>query len=171
MPGNLYAVVDAGVDADVMTTIVSAEKDPLAQTLFDGEWAAKFAHVGPYLVDVGSSHDQLLDSVLEAGWGKSWGIFVATNYDFVQTRSDLRKLLIAELPNGESIYFRFFDPRVLGRLFEDLEPDQVRMLPRCTAFEGRNGSECTVATARRPGVTGLLGATDSVVLAVHELDS
>jgi hypothetical protein len=63
---------------------------------------------------------------VSAGWGNSWGIFVETAVSLRELKDHFRRLLFVTRENdNESMYFRFYDPRVL-RAF----------LPLCTLRQG-----------------------------------
>ena len=61
---------------------------------------------------------------MEKGWGKSWGVYLTSDWPLPALRNFLRQFLMVSLPDGKQVYFRFYDPRVL-RLY----------LPLCTADE------------------------------------
>lgn len=143
LPGHLYGVVDAAIDDGVLCTI-TAFPNSLAQTLFDDTRAIEYAHVGPYFVDLGEGHDELLHSILERAWGNSWGLFLTSGDDFNETREHLSNYLTAELPSEERVYFRFFDPRVMSILAPTLDAKQALICTRAMAFEIDGGRACLV---------------------------
>lgn len=143
LPGHLYGIIDAGVDEAVLPTILAAP-NPIAQTLFEGERARQLAHVGPYLVDLGEGHEDLLHEILVRGWGHSWGLFLTSSDDFAVTRARSSQYLTAKLPSQRSVYFRFFDPRVMSDLAPTLDAEQALICTRTMAFEVDGGHTCQV---------------------------
>ncbi|MEA3643452.1 MAG: DUF4123 domain-containing protein, partial [Lamprobacter sp.] len=91
--------------------------------LLPGEMDAELAQVAPYLVDL---DDELtaVDWLLSEGWGQHWGIFLITQASFRTVRQHARAQLRVYGPDGEPLFFRYYDPRVL-RVF----------LPTCQAHE------------------------------------
>lgn len=85
--------------------------------LYKGSAEAKFSHVAPYLFS--SRPTAFVDWLFAEGWGQAWGVFVIAEADLDSLH---RRFLRVKRENGEPLYFRFYDPRVL-RLF----------LPTCTA--------------------------------------
>lgn len=59
-----------------------------------------------------------------AGWGKSWGVYLACPASFADVRQHFRHFLKVKKPNGKIVSFRYYDPRVL-RIY----------LPTCTEQE------------------------------------
>ena len=66
----------------------------------------------------------LIETLVQLGWGKNWGVYLASPEPLEGLRRHFRQFLMVKLPDQKQVYFRFYDPRVL-RLF----------LPTCTAQE------------------------------------
>lgn len=92
--------------------------------LYQGESARNLALVAPYLFEfaLNSSFGEWL---LETGWGRSWGVFLSSKASLDDLRLQLRKLLIVKTVGEKSLYFRFYDPRVLTIVLPALEPNQL----------------------------------------------
>lgn len=122
LPGEpLYAVMDAARDPDVLRLV--AESGESSRPLFEGEAAHKLMAFAPYLVFF-AAESKLLATLLEAGWGKSWGVYFTSAAGFMDIHGHLREMLVAEDEEGATMLFRYYDPRVL-RLY----------LPTCTQVE------------------------------------
>jgi hypothetical protein len=49
------------------------------------------------------------------GWGKRWGIYLTSREKFVEVRRHFRRFLMVEFEETrEQVYFRFYDPWVMG---------------------------------------------------------
>ncbi|MHC4111575.1 MAG: DUF4123 domain-containing protein [Planctomycetota bacterium] len=109
---NLYAVLD-GASVPELPQILW-EHEPENICLYRGELEPDMAEVAPYLVKLEYDHP-FTKLVCETGWGKHWGIFVITpvEVDIRAMRQHFRKFLMVYDPDGELIYFRYYDPRVL----------------------------------------------------------
>ncbi len=117
----LYAILDAARDIRILALLVHHKEECLS--LYEGPEGAKLAQVAPYLVRL-APDSKLLDALVKEGWGKSWGVYFTCAGDFHEIRRHLRHFLQVKLPDGEQVYFRFYDPRVM-RIF----------LPTCIAEE------------------------------------
>ena len=117
----LYAILDAARDIRILALLVHHKAE--CQSLYEGVEGAKLAQVAPYLVRL-APDSPLLEALVKEGWGKSWGVYLTCANNFDEIRRHLRHFLQAKLPDGEQVYFRFYDPRVM-RVF----------LPTCIAEE------------------------------------
>lgn len=117
----LFAILDAARDIRILALLVHHKAE--CQSLYEGVEGAKLAQVAPYLVKL-APDSSLLEPLVKEGWGKSWGVYLTCNSDFHDLRRHLRHFLQATLPDGEQVYFRYYDPRVM-RVY----------LPTCVAAE------------------------------------
>ncbi len=117
----LFAILDAARDVRILALLVLHKAE--CQSLYEGPEGAQLAQVAPYLVRL-AADSPLLEALVKEGWGKSWGVYLTCASDFHEIRRHLRHFLQARLPDGEQVYFRFYDPRVM-RIF----------LPTCIAEE------------------------------------
>lgn len=122
-PGeSLYALLDAARHHEIPLRLRTGGVHH--DCLYEGPTAATLWFVAPYLArcERGSA---FVSWLLEAGWGRSWGTFVATGGDSASLRQHFRKFVLVKRPGDEAdFYFRFYDPRVL-RVF----------LPTCSREE------------------------------------
>lgn len=96
--------------------------------LFQGDLAPDVAALAPYLVEV-PRHGELL-AWLASGWGSQWGVYMLAPRSMCMAtlRRHLRKLGVAYGPVGEPLWFRWYDPRVLGLLAPGFDAVQLRTL-------------------------------------------
>jgi hypothetical protein len=109
----LYALLDASREPSVLKVILESKEE--YQSLYEGPQGAQLAHFAPYLVRV-PQESSLLDTLVQQAWSKSWGVFVTCDTAFKDLRTHFRHFLTVKLPDGQQVYFRYYDPRVL-RLF------------------------------------------------------
>jgi pSer/pThr/pTyr-binding forkhead associated (FHA) protein len=117
----LYAVLDAARDVKILALLLKSNEE--YQSLYEGPQGAKLAQVAPYLVRL-KKDSLLLEKLVRDGWGESWGVYLTCASEFNEVRRHLRHFLEVTLPEGEQVYFRYYDPRVL-RVY----------LPTCTFEE------------------------------------
>jgi len=153
-PGLVYAVLDAARDKQVLALLQSAGAK--YHSLYEGPQAEELASVAPYLVDLTREH-ALLERIISAGWGKSWGIFLTGTKPFDEIRRHLRKfLMVREEAAGKRLYFRFYDPRVLRNFLPTCLPQQSAALhAEVDSFFTESEDGRLLRFARPPGVQPL----------------
>jgi hypothetical protein len=109
----LYVLLDASREPSVLKVILESKEE--YQSLYEGPQGAQLAHFAPYLVRV-PQKSSLLDILVHQAWSKSWGVFVTCDMPLKDLRTHFRHFLTVKLPDGQQVYFRYYDPRVL-RLF------------------------------------------------------
>ena len=95
--------------------------------LYRGELKPDLAECAPYLVRL-QPEAEFTDWVLTEGWGQHWGIFAQTAADLTALRKHFRTFLMVKDPNGEQVYFRYYDPRVLRVYLPTCNPDETRYI-------------------------------------------
>jgi hypothetical protein len=109
---HVFAALDGAGIANLLDRLY-AEPRPEFACLFRGELAPDMAEVAPYLVrlEAGSEFFEWLVS----GWGNAWGIFVVApeGFDLGAARRHLRKLNLVTGPDGATLMFRYYDPRIM----------------------------------------------------------
>lgn len=63
--------------------------------------------------------------LLRHGYGRRWGISARSAARLIDLRAHLRRLTLAQFPDGQRTYFRFYDPQVLPALLESAHADQL----------------------------------------------
>ncbi|MCC2670097.1 MAG: hypothetical protein K0Q72_2568 [Armatimonadetes bacterium] len=107
--GRLYAILDA-CDQPLVPEKVWELGEERAVSLYRDEAELEFWDIAPYLVRVDL---ELLDWVYEHLWREPWGIFVTSGAGLPVLRTHFRHFLLVKDPDGDEMYFRFYDPRVL----------------------------------------------------------
>lgn len=124
--GHLYAVLDAARSPRVLELLKESADDH--QSLFDGLAGDQLWRVAPYLVKLAPTSSPLLSRLVAEGWGRSFGIYVASAAPFRDVRRHFRRHLRVDDPDNKPMYFRFYDPRVLRRFLPMASPRQVQEL-------------------------------------------
>lgn len=153
-PAPLFALLDAARDDRILEILRESPEEH--RSLYEGAPGDGLAEVAPYLVELprGSA---LIERLVREGWGRSWGVWLASRRPLKEVRTHFRRILMVSVDGGERrFYFRFYDPRVL-RVF----------LPTCSArqeeemfgdreiegflVEGERGEPIRFAPGRRAG--------------------
>jgi hypothetical protein len=110
-PGNLFAVLNAARTLRVIE-VLRESVEPY-RSLYEGIKGDALAMQAPYLVSLPAGSPLLEQLVLE-GWGRRWGIYLTSERPFDEVRTQLRRsLMVHNIQNGERMYFRFYDPKML----------------------------------------------------------
>jgi Domain of unknown function (DUF4123) len=118
---KVFTILDGASIPDLLGNLAAFNPEHIC--LYRGELAQDMAQVAPYLCFL-ERDKPFTDWVLTNGWGEHWGIFGVTWADMKELRKHFRKFLTVYDESGKSLYFRYYDPRVL-RMY----------LPTCNAGE------------------------------------
>ena len=109
----IYAVIDGAATADLRFKLYDWQ--PESACLWLGKLEPDMQEVAPYLVRL-TPDDPFTDWLLNTGWGRRWNIFLVSHAPFAVIKRHLRRFLIINGPQGDSLYFRFYDPQVFADL-------------------------------------------------------
>lgn len=123
--GFAYAVLDGARHLE--TRGMLEDSDAPFMCLYGGRLDPEVAVTAPYLVEL-QEDDPLFDEIFDEGWGDSRGIFLLSDRRLRQVRRHLRELTYAEMPDGELVLFRFYDPRALRTFMPVATPEQRKGL-------------------------------------------
>lgn len=107
--------------------------------LYSGDLVEELARAAPYIVRL-EAHHPLTQRILAQGWGQHWCVFIASREDLTQLRKHFRQFLRVLSPEGKTLYFRFYDPRVLRTYLPSCQSQElVNFFGPCVnmAMEGR----------------------------------
>ena len=109
--GKLYAVLDACDAPSVLRKIQELPQDQVT-CLYINQAEEDFSSFAPYLCRVDSA---LFAWAHEAAAQTGGGIFAISDAEQSVLHKHLRRFLLVTDPDGEEMYFRFYDPRVLPK--------------------------------------------------------
>lgn len=122
---NTYAILDGASIPELLDKL--DEYQPEYVCLYAGELEPDVEECAPYLVRLGVEAD-FTRWVLDEGWGKHWGIFARTDVDLRGLRKHLRTILLVKDPDNKTLYFRYYDPRVLRIFLPTCEPAELAVV-------------------------------------------
>lgn len=93
------------------------------ESLYVSRMKDELANVGPWLVRL-PRHGELLKRLVLEGWGQAWGWYMSSSLTLLELRRHFRHFLLARLPDGRAVMFRFYDPRVLGTALAAFDVNQ-----------------------------------------------
>ena len=126
------------------------------ECLFAGDLAVELADVAPYLGRL-ASLDESAESALEELLAKDVAILVIPadpNMELVQLHRHLRKFNVVYGPDGNPLFFRYYDPRVLPGVLDVFDAEQREaFFGPILHFILQDGSKQLVRFERRPTVS------------------
>lgn len=122
---HTYAVIDGASCEDLLDRL--DEFSPRHYCLYAGEIEPDVEEVAPHLVELLPEHP-FTAWLLAEGFGKHWGIFARSPVGLRAMRKHLRTFLLVQSPEGKPLYFRYYDPRVLGNFLRTCNLQQIRSI-------------------------------------------
>lgn len=152
---DAYAVLDGASIPDLLDHLYAEDGRPEFVCLYRGELEPDIAEVAPYLVRLqpGAPFTAWL---LAEGWGKHWGIYALSQADLKSVRRHFRKFLMVKDPEGNQMYFRFYDPRVLRVFLPTCNAEELQFLfgpVVCYGCEGETPAELVRLGLDQGGLT------------------
>ncbi len=118
----LYALLDAARHPLVLKLLRTSGEE--YQSLYEGPDAELLAEFCPYLVELRRS-GPFLERLAAAAWGNSFGVILTSDRPFRDVRRHFRQFLLVKTEDGEQLYFRYYDPRVLRTFLSAATPAEV----------------------------------------------
>jgi hypothetical protein len=108
---QVYVILDAARDKNIFIGLMNSDEEYVC--LYKGGKKAKELETcAPYLVKL-EKYSPFAEWILKDGWGKSWGIFCRTDAPIQKVRDHFREFVMVVNEDGDPLYFRFYDPRVM----------------------------------------------------------
>jgi hypothetical protein len=114
-----------------------------AECLLAGKLEPSVARTAPYVLRL-ERDASFTTWLLERGWAKSYGIFVRAPLELNELRRHLKRFLVVAGPDGQRLFFRFYDPRVLRLYLPTLNAEETAQIfgpVRAYAMESADGRE------------------------------
>lgn len=106
-----YVILDGAQNLTLLEAL-HADNSPPWRCLFTGQLEPDMATVAPYLVELEQS-SAFTRRLLAEGWGKNWGVYLTSQLALPALWRNVRQQVHVYGPDLESLYFRFYDPRVM----------------------------------------------------------
>lgn len=130
---SLFAVLDGARDRAIGRSLAAHTVE--YQSLFSGPLSWTLRAASPLIVRL-IPGDDFTKQLIAEGWGRAWGIFVASSSTLSGVRRHLRTLLRVRMDNGKKCYFRYYDPRVLRAFLPTCTSEQLqRVFGPITRFD------------------------------------
>jgi hypothetical protein len=118
-----YILLDAArMDPEIIT---AKELNPRFDSLYRGRSEESLSSVAPYLFTL-DKETEFRKWYFDKGWGDSWGVLVYSSEDLKTLVKHFRQFLMVKTEDGEELYFRFYDPRVLRVFLPTCDSRQLK---------------------------------------------
>jgi hypothetical protein len=121
---HVYTVLDGASVSNLLQKLQSYQAE--SACLYRGELDPELAAVAPYLVLL-PPDAEITDWVLN-GVGHHWGIFALSKTDMRTMRRHFRTFLMVNTPDGNPVYFRYYDPRVLRTFLPTCNAEEIKQV-------------------------------------------
>jgi hypothetical protein len=137
-PRRLYAILDSCDEPRIPERV--QQMHGKAASLYRGAAERDFWAIAPYLVEVDAACLEWIVSQLAE---TPWGVFVESTEPLAMLRKHFRRFLMVQNSQGESMYFRFYDPRVLPWFLRTCLPHEAHEFfgPVAAFFVQRTNTE------------------------------
>lgn len=122
---SLFAVLDGARDRAIGRMLSAHTVE--YHSLFSGPLSWSLRAASPLIVKL-IPGEEFTKQLITEGWGRAWGIYVASSSTILGVRRHLRTLLRVRMDNGRKCYFRYYDPRVLRAFLPTCTPEQLRRI-------------------------------------------
>jgi pSer/pThr/pTyr-binding forkhead associated (FHA) protein len=133
--GHLYALLDGARDRGVTGLLSGSGEEH--QSLYEGGVSTD---VTPYLVRL-APRSQVLEKLVRKGWGRGWGVYLASKLPLKEVRDYFRENLMVKTPDGREFFSRFYDPKFFRGFLAGCTPQEAdRFFGPITSYliEGEN---------------------------------
>ncbi len=121
---KVFIVLDGAKAPNLLEQLETTQ--PEYCCLYRGELIPELAEAVPYLIRL-EQGTEFLQWVL-SGIGKQWGIFAVAKANLQTMCQHFRRLLTVELPSGQTVAFRFYDPQVWRIFLPTCEEEEWRVV-------------------------------------------
>ncbi len=118
-----YSILDAARIFGELNTAQKLQSNFLS--LYKGRSEELLTTVAPYLFPY-KSDTEFGSWLMDRGWGNAWGIFIVSKGTMEDLHKHFRKFLMVKTEEGQELYFRFYDPRVLRIFLPTCDSTQLR---------------------------------------------
>lgn len=122
-PQLSHVLLDAARMGEQMDT--AKELNKKHDSLYRGGKEQTLFAVAPYIFQF-SSPTPFSDWFIDKGWGDSWGVLFKSPWPLPEMHKHFRRFLMVNTEDGQQLYFRYYDPRVLRTFLPTCDPQQIR---------------------------------------------
>jgi hypothetical protein len=140
-----YAIVDGASCPRLRFKLHEMKAD--YRCLWSGQLEPDIEEVAPYLIALEQDHD-FTKWIIKEGFGNHWNIFMLSELGIEAFRKTVRKLQLVRSPDGRSMLFRFYDPRVMEMILPTCGTEQLLTMfdnVSCALYESDDATSLVAA--------------------------
>lgn len=122
---KLYAILDGARNNQIYRTLADSDCEYLC--VYKDRLPQVMAEAAPYLVHL-KQESSFTKWLMANGWGDSWGIFVTAPSDLFDLVTHFRQFVQVQDEEGNTLYFRYYDPRVMRIYLPTCNADELKMV-------------------------------------------
>ncbi len=124
---NVFALLDGARDRKIEPMLNQCGHD--YQCLYSGNISYALKRAAPHIVHL-QRQSLFTRKLLQRCWGNSWGIFAITppTVELSKVRNNCRRMAKVEAPNGKTLIFRYYDPRVMRKFLPSCETNALHQV-------------------------------------------
>lgn len=119
----VYAVIDGASCPELRFKIYDWQ--PTSSCLWSGKLEPDLEEVAPYMVML-EKNTEFTRWLIKEGFENHWNIYVTSKLESKAFRKQIRKLQLVRSPNGKTLLFRFYDPRVMEMFLPTCDDNQLK---------------------------------------------
>lgn len=120
-PSGVFAILDPVDQPEISERLLSLPEQQ-RMCLWHGKHVKDQWEIAPFLVAL---DEELWLWIQMRLTGTPWGIVLSTTARMPDLRKHLRRFLMAQLPDGREVYFRYYDPRVIGTYLQACTTEEL----------------------------------------------
>lgn len=124
-PLDAFVIIDGAACPGLLDILDQTQPD--YECLYAGEMDPSVEEVAPFLIRLDPDHP-FSDWLFASIDCKPWGIFLATSAGIRDLRKHFRTFLLVKGPDGNTLYFRYYDPRVLSAYLPTTDDDERKQV-------------------------------------------
>ncbi len=118
----VYAIVDGASCPELRFKIYDWQ--PTSGCLWSGKLEPDVEEVAPYMIML-ERDTEFTRWLIKEGYQNHWNIFVTSMLEPKAFRKQIRKLQLVRSPDGKTLLFRFYDPRVMEMFLPTCDDKQL----------------------------------------------
>ena len=120
---HVYVILDGAQNENLLDVMADAEGLESECLLMD-QLEPDMAEVAPYLIHL-VEDAPFTHWLMENGWAQNWGVYLTSSEPLADVWRHVRQHAQVIDPQGKTLFFRFYDPRVMAAFLPTCSKQQL----------------------------------------------